>query len=229
MGIYDYHASRAGSCAVDYLKGFNGYLQANGYAGYEKVDAELIGCMAHARRKFKEAQTAQPKNKMGRAELAIKKIGKLYQIEKAIKGLSANEKYNIRQEKSQPLLNDFKKWLDKTILQVLPKSAIGKAIQYSLNQWHKLSGYTKSGDINIDNNRAERAIKPFVIGRKNWMFCNTATGANASAILYSLIETAKANGLMPFNYLMFLLEELPKQPDNLDYLMPWNVELETTI
>jgi len=227
--LYDYHASRAGSCAVDYLKGFSGYLQADGYKGYEQVDADLIGCMAHARRKFKEAQTAQPKNKMGRADLAIKKIGKLYQIEKAIKGLSANEKYNIRQEKSQPLLNDIKKWLDKTILQVLPKSAIGKAIQYSLNQWHKLSGYIKNGDINIDNNRAERAIKPFVIGRKNWMFCNTASGANASAILYSLIETAKANGLTPFNYLMFLLEELPKQPDNLDYLMPWNVELETTI
>jgi transposase len=227
--LYDYHASRAGSCAVDYLKGFNGYLQADGYKGYEKVDADLIGCMAHARRKFKDAQTAQPKNKLGRADIAIKKIAKFYQIEKTIKGLSVHEKYDIRQEKSQPLLNDFKKWLDKTILQVLPKSAIGKAIQYSLNQWHKLSGYIKNGDINIDNNRAERAIKPFVIGRKNWMFCNTASGANASAILYSLIETAKANGLTPFNYLMFLLEELPKQPDNLDYLMPWNVELETTI
>ena len=227
--LYDYHASRAGSCAVDYLKGFNGYLQADGYKGYEKVDADLIGCMAHARRKFKEAQTAQPKNKMGRADMAIKKIAKLYQIEKAIKGLSANEKYKTRQEKSQPLLNDFKKWLDKTIQQVLPKSAIGKAIQYSLNQWHKLSGYIKSGNINIDNNRAERAIKPFVIGRKNWMFCNTASGANASAILYSIIETTKANGLTPFNYLTLLLEELPKKPEKLDYLMPWNVKLETII
>jgi len=227
--LYDYHASRAGSCAVDYLKGFNGYLQADGYKGYEQVDADLIGCMAHARRKFVEAKTAQPKNKMGRADIAIKEIARLYAIEKQIKALSANEKYNIRQEKSLPLLNDFKKWLDKTILQVLPKSAIGKAIQYSLNQWVKLSGYIKSGDINIDNNRAERAIKPFVIGRKNWMFCNTASGANASAVLYSLIESAKANGLTPFNYLTFLLEELPKQPDDFEYLMPWNVELEDTI
>jgi len=226
--LYDYHASRAGSCAVDYLKGFNGYLQADGYAGYEKVDAELIGCMAHARRKFVEAKTAQPKNKMGRADIAIKEIAKLYWIEKQIKGLPANEKYKIRQQ-SMPLLNDLKEWLDKSNRQVLPKSAIGKAIQYSLNQWEKLSGYIKSGDINIDNNRAERAIKPFVIGRKNWMFCNTASGANASAILYSLIETAKANGLTPFNYLMFLLEELPKQPDDLEYLMPWDVDLETTI
>ena len=197
--------------------------------GYEQVDADLIGCMAHARRKFVDAQTAGPKNKNGRAQLAINKIAKLYRVEKEIKDLPADEKKAIRQEKSLPLLKDFKEWLDESILQVLPKSAIGKAIQYSLNQWDKLSSYIKSGDINIDTNRAERAIKPFVIGRKNWMFCNTASGANASAILYSLIETAKANGLTPFNYLMFLLEELPKQPDNLDYLMPWNVELETTI
>ena len=227
--LYDYQASRAGSCAVDYLKGFDGYLQADGYKGYEQVDAELIGCMAHARRKFVDAQTAEPKNKSGRANLAINKIAKLYRVEKEIKDLSADEKKTIRQEKSLPLLNDLKKWLDKSIQQVLPKSEIGKAIQYSLNQWDKLSGYIKSGDINIDNNRAERAIKPFVIGRKNWMFCNTASGANASAILYSLIETAKANGLTPFNYLMLLLEELPKQPEDLDYLMPWNVELEATI
>ncbi len=227
--LYDYQASRAGICAVDYLNGFDGYLQADGYKGYEQVDAELIGCMAHARRKFVEAQTAQPKNKMGRADIAIKKIAKLYAVEKSIKNLPANEKYKIRQERALPLLNELKEWLDKSIRQVLPKSAIGKAIQYSLNQWGKLSGYIKSGDINIDNNRAERAIKPFVIGRKNWMFCNTASGANASAVLYSLIETAKANGLTPFNYLMFLLEELPKQPDDLEYLMPWNVKLEDTI
>ena len=161
--------------------------------------------------------------------MAINKIAKLYRIEKGIKGLPANEKKAVRQEKSLPLLNDFKKWLDKSILQVLPKSAIGKAIQYSLNQWDKLCGYIKNGDINIDNNRAERAIKAFVIGRKNWMFCNTASGANASAILYSLIEIAKANGLTPFNYLMFLLEELPKKPKDLDYLMPWNIELKTVI
>ena len=227
--LYDYQASRAGNCAVNYLKGFGGYLQADGYAGYEQVDADLIGCMAHARRKFVEAQAAEPKNKSGRAQLAINKIAKLYRIEKDIKNLSANDKFKTRQEKSKPLLNEFKKWLDKSALQVMPKSAIGKAIQYSLNQWEKLTGYIKSGDINIDNNRAERAIKPFVIGRKNWMFCNTASGANASAVLYSLIETAKANGLSPFNYLMYLLEELPKQPGDLEYLMPWNVKLEDVI
>nr|WP_287413353.1 IS66 family transposase [Pseudodesulfovibrio sp.] len=227
--LYDYQASRAGACAVNYLKGFDGILQADGYAGYKQVDTTLIGCMAHARRKFVDAQTAQPKNKTGRADWAIRHIKKLYRIEAVIKDLTADEKMAYRQENSLPLLNDFKKWLDKSIQQVLPKSAIGKAIQYTLNQWSKLTGYIKSGETNIDNNRAERAIKPFVIGRKNWMFCNTASGATASAILYSLIETARANGLTPFNYLVYLLEELPKKPENLDYLMPWNVELETTI
>jgi len=227
--LYDYQSSRAGYCAVKYLKGFNGILQADGYAGYEKVDATLIGCMAHARRKFIDAKTAQPKNKTGRADWAINHIKKLYRIEKQINGLSVEEKFNIRQAKSVQLLNDFKLWLDKSAKQVLPKSAIGAAIRYTLNQWHKLIGYSQSGQTNIDNNRAERAVKPFVIGRKNWLFSNTASGANASAILYGLIETAKANGLTPFNYLMYLLQELPKKPDDLDYLMPWNVKLESVI
>ncbi|MDQ7048289.1 MAG: transposase [Enterobacterales bacterium] len=115
--------------------------------------------------------------------MAIKKIAQLYRIEKAIKDLSSAEKHRARQEKAVPLLKDFKKWLDKSAMQVLPKSAIGVAIRYSLNQWHKLIGYVDSGDTNIDNNRAERAVKPFVIGRKNWLFSNTANGANASAVL----------------------------------------------
>ena len=102
--------------------------------------------------------------------------------------------------------------LDKSALQAPPKSAVGKAIAYNLNQWQKLVRYVENGDLNIDNNRAERAIKPFVIGRKNWLFSNSASGANASAVLYSVIETAKANGLTPFNYLIHLLEELPKEP-----------------
>ena len=106
-----------------------------------------------------------------------------------------------------------------------PQSAIGKAIAYSLGQWQKLERYIESGHLQIDNNRAERAIKPFVIGRKNWLFSNTANGANASAILYSLIETAKANGLTPFDYLKRLMDELPKNPIDIDRLLPWNIEL----
>ena len=109
-------------------------------------------------------------------------------------------------------------------MQVPPKSAIGKAVAYSLRQWSKLERYLEEGHLSIDNNRAERAVKPFVIGRKNWMFSNTANGAQASSILYSLIEMAKANGLIPFDYLQHLLEEIPRQPENIEPLLPWNIK-----
>ena len=223
--LYDYQNSRAGQCAKDYLQTFNGYLQVDGYAGYEKTDATLAGCWAHARRKFIEAQTVQVKGKTGKSDWAINHIQKLYRIEKEIKEKTAEEKQRIRIEQSEPLLEKFKSWLDKSALQVPPKSAIGKAIGYSIRQWPKLTRYIENGYLNIDNNRAERAIKPFVIGRKNWMFSNTAKGAEASAVLYSLIETAKANGVIPFDYLNHILKELPNKPDDIDNLLPWNVAL----
>ena len=199
--------------------------QVDGYAGYEQTSAILAGCFAHARRKFIEVQKAQIKGKTGKADWAINHIQKLYRLEKDIKGQPATEKQLIRQQQAKPLQDEFKVWLDKSINQVPPKSAIGKAIGYSLRQWPKLIRYIDHGNLNIDNNRAERAIKPFVIGRKNWMFANTANGAKASAILYSLIETAKANGLIPFDYIKHLLNEQPKNPDSIDHLMPWQVDL----
>lgn len=223
--LYDYQASRSGQCARDYLKGYSGYLQVDGYAGYEQNDAALVGCWAHARRKFIEAQKAQLKGKTGKADWAINHIKKLYRIESEIKQKTALEKKAARQSQSVVLLNQFKTWLDKSALQVPPKSAVGKAIAYSLRQWPKLNRYTEDGYLNIDNNRAERAVKPFVIGRKNWLFSNTASGAQASAMLYSLVETAKANGLIPFDYLRYLLEQLPMNPENIDYLLPWNMVL----
>ena len=223
--LYDYQNSRAGRCAEDYLQDFNNYLQVDGYVGYEQTHATLVGCWAHARRKFIEAQTVQVKGKIGKADWAINHIQKLYRIEKEIKDKTTEEKQRIRQEKSTLLLEQFKTWLDKSALHVPPKSAIGKAVGYSIRQWSKLARFVESGHINIDNNRAERAIKPFVIGRKNWMFSNTAKGAHASAVLYSIIETAKANGLIPFDYLKYLLEQLPTKPEDIDYLLPWNVAL----
>lgn len=223
--LYDYQASRSGQCARDYLAGYSGYLQVDGYAGYEKNDATLVGCWAHARRKFIEAQKIQTKGKVGKADWAINHIKKLYRIEAEIKQKTASEKQVIREDKSVPLLTQFKTWLDKSALQVPPKSAVGKAVAYSLRQWPKLVRYTESGELNIDNNRAERAVKPFVIGRKNWLFSNTASGAQASAMMYSIIETAKANGLIPYDYLCHLLEQLPTKPENVDDLLPWNVVL----
>ncbi len=132
----------------------------------------------------------------------------------------------MRQEKAPTILAVYKAWLEKSAQQVPPKTLLGKAIQYNLNQWDKLTVYLTDGRINIDNNRAERAIKPFVIGRKNWLFANTGKGARSSAILYSVIETAKANGLIPYDYLVKLFEELPKRQSTvgLDDLLPWNIK-----
>ncbi|MGJ8694603.1 MAG: IS66 family transposase [Thalassotalea sp.] len=221
--LYDYQSGRAGQCAVDYLQGFTGYLQVDGYAGYEKTAATLVGCWAHARRKFIEAQTTQPKGKTGKADIALSMIQKLYRLEISLKDKPADDKYQQRQEKAKPLLEQFHQWLEKA--NVPPKTALGKAIQYCKNQWHKLIRYIDDGNLSIDNNRAERAIKPFVIGRKNWLFSKTANGANASAILYSIIETARANGLTPFDYVTHCLEQLSDQNADIETLLPWNVKL----
>jgi hypothetical protein len=120
------------------------------------------------------------------------------------------------------LLEQFKQWLITSEQQVLPKTKLGEAIFYCLNQWKKLTAYQTNGQLNIDNNRAERAIKPFVIGRKNWLFSNTAKGADASAVLYSVIETAKANGLTPFDYVMTTLEQLSQPEVDIEQLLPWH-------
>jgi len=221
--LYEYQPTRAGQCTANYLGDFNRHLVVDGYAGYEKTKATLVGCMAHVRRKFVEAVRGQVKGKTGKANWAVNHIKKLYRIEKKIKELSPEERYKIRQEESKPLLEEFKSWLEKSSVQVPPKTLIGKAVNYSLNQWGKLSRYIESGELPIDNNRAERAIKPFVIGRKNWMFSNTSNGAQASANLYSLIESAKSNGITPYDYIEYLLTELPKRgkDDSIDDLMPW--------
>ena len=223
--LYDYQNNRSGRCAVGYLGDYSGYLQVDGYQGYEQTKATLAGCWAHARRKFKEAEVVQSTGKTGKANWALSHIQKLYRIETRLKNKSADEKRKVRQQQSLPLLNQFKTWLDKSALQVPPKTALGKAISYSLRQWPKLIRYIEEGNLNIDNNRAERAIKPFVIGRKNWLFSNTASGANASAILYSIIETAKANGLTPFDYMTHCLEHLAESPNNVEALLPWSVKL----
>jgi transposase len=229
--LYDFHESRASQCAIDFLQGHSGYLQVDGYQGYAATDASLAGCWAHARRKFKEADIAQSKGKpkAGKATWAMNHIKKLYRIETLIKDKTPVEKQAYREEHATPLLEEYKTWLDKSIQQVPPKSALGKALAYSLNQWPKLIRYLEDGELNIDNNRAERAIKPFVIGRKNWLFSNTANGAHASSILYSLVETAKANDLIPFDYLHHIIDVLSERQDDktLDELLPWNISLQT--
>jgi transposase len=224
--LYDYQPSRAGQCAVDFLRDYTGYLSVDGYQGYGKTQAILVACLAHIRRKFVEAKKAQGKQaKIGKADWALNLIQKLYRIEKEIKAQSVEERCRIRQEKAVPLLTQFKTWLDKSSLAVLPESAIGRAIHYAINQWNKFIRYTENGCIDIDNNRSERAIKPFVIGRKNWLISQTANGANTSAVLYSIIETAKANGIKPYDYLMHVMEKMMLGQAKPNELLPWKVNL----
>jgi transposase len=223
--LYDYQSSRSGQCTREYLYGYKGYLQVDGYAAYKQTDAILVGCWAHARRKFVEAKKAQPKGKTGRADWAISHLQKLYRIESEIKAMNPAEKQQARQKKAGPLLDEFKVWLNKSANQVPPKTALGKAVSYTLGQWQKLIRYLDDGQLNIDNNRVERAVKPFVIGRKNWLFSNTANGAKASAMLYSIIETAKANELVPFDYLRYILQAIAENPENVDQLLPWCIDL----
>jgi len=224
--LFDYHNSRASRCTVEYLDGYQGYLQVDGYVGYHHTQATLVGCWAHARRKFHEAKIAQGKKPSGKADMALSTIQKLYRIETQIKSLPIAERYRLRQEKSLPILDKFKQWLYTSEQQVLPKTKLGEAILYTLNQWDKLITFTHNGQLNIDNNRAERCIKPFVIGRKNWLFRQTTKGAHASAVLYSVIETAKANGIIPFDYLMHVLSEIHQPDVDIDTLLPWNVSLD---
>ena len=205
--LYDYQDGRGGVHPKDFLKGYRGPLQVDGYQVYEQTEAKLAGCWAHARRKFVDAKTVQGKKKTGRADVAIKFIQKLYRVERLMKAKSADERLHERQTESTAVMSDFKKWLDTQLTQVPPTSVLGKAVQYTLNQWSKLQVYLTDGRINIDNNRAERAIKPFVIGRKAWLFANTHGGADASAVLYSLVETAKANDVQPIDYLMRLFDQ----------------------
>ncbi|MBD1569770.1 IS66 family transposase [Aliivibrio sp. S10_S31] len=224
--IYDYHPSRAATCAKDFLGDYSGYLLSDGYSVYDTLDAiTQAACMAHVRRKFTDAQKASPSKKAGKPEKALNFIAKLYGVEKKAKGLSANERQKIRKQEAEPILSEFKAWLD--VQNVLPKGALGKAIAYTQKQWPKLLTYLEDGDISIDNNVTERDIRPFTTGRKNWMFSTSVEGAKASANLYSLVMTCRANDINPYYYFQYLFTELPKRDpaDDMSDLMPWLVEM----
>ena len=232
--LFDYDAGRGQSVPLRLLEGFSGAIQTDGYAGYNAVVKQNnlvhLGCWAHARRKFTEAVKAQGKGKnkkTGKAQRGLAFIQKLYKIEKSVAHLNAEERFTARQQQSQALIKQLKDWLDESIITVPPKSAVGKALHYLNNEWDKLIRYTKDGRYLMDNNLAENAIRPFVIGRKNWLFSQSVKGVKASANLYSLIETAKANGLEPYAYLRILFTELPKATtvEEIEALLPGNVDM----
>ena len=228
--LYDYDPGRGAGVPMRLLTGFTGYLQTDGYDGYNAVVAKNklvhVGCMAHARRKFSEAVKAQgKKKKRGKAHRGLALIQKLYRVEKQARKLDAEDRHACRQQEARPALGELRAWLDEALLQVPPKSATGKALNYLNREWGKLTRYLDDGRLEIDNNGAENAIRPFVVGRKNWLFSDSVKGVNASANLYSLIETAKANGLEPYAYLRYLFTELPKAEtlEAIEALLPGNL------
>ena len=237
--MFEYHPTRSGDVVSAFLGDYKGIVQTDGYAGYDFLDTQKnivhVGCWVHARRKFKEVTKAlgNKTNSSGNAGTALKYISKLYKIEKDAReqGLSLEQLYDRRQFQALPVLNEFKKWLDARVEKVPPKSLLGKAINYTLSQWHRLINYTTDGIIRPDNNLVENAIRPFVIGRKNWLFSDTVQGAQASAAIYSLIETAKSNSLEPYRYLRYLFEHLPEAMtvDDFQALLPYNVKKDTLL
>ncbi|MDK3166052.1 IS66 family transposase [Aeromonas caviae] len=244
--LFEYDPSRAGSVPVRLLEGFSGILQADGYSGYSQVCKESgltrIGCWDHARRKFIEATRAAPKGKgkdkgkskgkskasTGLADVALGYIGKLYAIEREQKERSDAERYQARQTRSMPLLAELKTWLDNNVGKVMKGSLTRQAMEYTLGQWPYLVGYCERGDLHISNVLAENAIRPFAVGRKAWLFADSAQGAKASATCYSLLETAKANDLEPSAYINYVLAQIGEADslEKLEALLPWNVPLE---
>ncbi|MEA2091512.1 MAG: IS66 family transposase [Campylobacterota bacterium] len=226
--VYDYATSRGSEHPAKMLENFTGYLQTDAYTGYDQFESKeikLVGCFAHARRYFTNVKKAAGKKKnTPRVDYILKQIGKLYKLEKQYKDSKADEIeiYNLRQQEAIPILEKLQKYLNDIKPRVPPESLLGKAISYSLNHWSKLIRYTDNGILNIDNNPAERKIKPFVIGRKNWLFCGNIKGAKASANLYSLIESAKLFNIKIFDYLKYIFENIPlaDTPRKLEQLLP---------
>ena len=223
--LYDYSPSRSGDTPVDLLEGFSGVLQVDGYDAYARVCREnnLIraGCWDHARRKFFDASKTSKGKGIGKKAIDILK--RVYKIEKKIQGKGLDEVLEVRQCESKPILDEFKKWIDDIRSKITPTSAAGKAINYTYNEWKYLTVFLERPEVNVSNCLVENSIRPFAIGRKNWLFSSSVKGAKASAIYYSLIETAKANGLEPFDYLNRMLDKLPQAESLEDYqrLLPF--------
>lgn len=240
--LYDYQKTRASSCPRDFLKGFSGILQTDGYNGYSKVeDVQRIYCLAHIRRKFFEivSKLSGEALKKSKAVIGFNFCEQLYKVEKELKKEYENEvdyydkRHKIRLEKSSHIIEEFIKYVDIEIENALPRSPLGLALAYTQNLLPSFRTFLTDGSLEIDNNAAERAIKPFIIGRKNWLFNKTARGANSSAIIYSIVETAKANDLVVEKYLLYLMDILSsmelKDKQKLLKYMPWSDELPESV
>jgi transposase len=170
----------------------------------------------------------QGSKKTGRAQFVLNEIRKLYAIERDIKSLSPADKCEQRQARARPVVEKLRTWLDKSLPEVAPKTTLGKALGYLDREWPRLVHYLGNGELPIDNNACENAIRPFVIGRKNWLFSQSVKGAEASAAIYSLIETARLNGHEPYRYLRYVLTEIARGNDNYGALLPHNLDVAAT-
>ena len=239
MALFDYERTRAGYHPVKFLDGrFHGYLTCDGYQAYHGLDDSITvtGCFTHARRRFDAALTALKKDftkeqlKETVAYQAMARIGILYKVEELIRNKTPEERYEERQKQSRPVVDALFEWLHSMEDSVDRSSLIGDAILYTLNQEPYLRRYLVDGHLSIDNNSAERAIKNFAVGRRNWLFARSIRGADASAIVYSITETALLNGLKPYAYLTYVLDQLRQmgpfpKPEELDRLLPWSDDL----
>ncbi|EOS40321.1 hypothetical protein C808_01292 [Lachnospiraceae bacterium M18-1] len=236
MVLFQYERTRGGYHPVEFLGDeFRGYLTCDGYQAYHGLPEQITvtGCMAHARRRFDEALTPLKKGftkeqlKETTAYQAMARIGMLYKIEELIRNQSPEERYAERQKQSKPLLEAFFGWLHTLEGSVNRSSKIGEAVLYALNQEKYLKAYLEDGHLSIDNSAAERAVKNFAIGRRNWLFSKSIKGAEASATVYSITETALLNGLKPYDYVAYILERMkdlgpfPSKED-LQQLLPWS-------
>jgi transposase len=236
---YEYAPSRGGEVADRLLQGFRGFLQCDGYPGYNGLEKRAgilrVGCFAHARRKFDEALTglAAKRKQSPKSSIAwqgLDWINRLYRIEREAGVRTADERYRLRQEITQPVLDDLRLWLDQSLGSAPPSGLTGKALRYLDGEWPRLMRVLDDGRLPLDTNAVENAIRPFVVGRRNWLFADTPRGATASARIYSLIETAKANAVDPWLYLERVFAALPvaKTPAAIEALLPWNVGLAGT-
>lgn len=225
--LYEYQPDRKAERPKEFLKDFKGYLHADGYSGYHKLpeDITVVGCWAHARRKFDEVlKGMSEKAQTGSLTLRAKQYcDRLFELERQFSSLSADKRHLKRHELSKPLMEELFRWIKAQ--HASTKSAFGNAAGYVLAQQKYLARFLLDGRLEISNNRAERSIKPFVIGRKNFLFANTVRGAKASAVMYSLIETAKENGINPYDYIVWVLKSAPemdlaKKPELIDHLLP---------
>lgn len=237
--LYEYGQGRSGLIPKAFLNGFHGYLMVDGYAGYNRLledGIRLSGCWAHSKRAYTDGLKSlneEDRTKAINLHKGVQYCDRLFDIEREIADFEPDEKLYARKERSQKIVDEYFAWVKEMYPRTLSKSVLGKALAYSLNQEEKLRTFLEDGRLEISNNAAERSVKPFVIGRKNWLFANTPRGADASGVAYSIIETAKANGLEPFRYLNYLFEKLPnidiQDSQALETLLPWSENLPTEL